>query len=343
LVFISHDGRDGDLAELFANLLTDVSGGTLKSFRSSDRKGSSGIEFGAEWFRTIMSKLGSATDVVALLTQHSLDRPWILYEAGVAKGKLDTTVFGVAIGILLEKVSSGPFAQFQNCSDDEDSLTKLMLQLVSRNPNAAPRQEAIRQHVCIFREAIKPLLQKRSKQRETQNDYGANDTAVVKIFEEVKVMFRNLPEALADHFKHALSQRTIRKGHRFHPIILQDLLFAQEIRNTPSGLAIGLLMLVSVIREEVPWVYEGGIDLYRALLSADSNRIESAAKGLISIIEMTTRVPRLEESFGIDHETHMMLYDLPGIIKHLIDSYMVSAPRKNSAITHNEKRPNSPE
>jgi hypothetical protein len=66
----------------------------LKSFRSSDKKGSSGIEFGTEWYKAIMSQLGDATDVVALLTRHSIDRPWILYEAGVAKGKLDTNVLG---------------------------------------------------------------------------------------------------------------------------------------------------------------------------------------------------------------------------------------------------------
>src|SRR5208337_4733040 len=89
-VFISHDSRDADLSEAFGNLLTDVSGGILKPFCSSDRKGTRGIEFGEEWFKTIMGKLNDATDVVALLTQHSIDRPWILYEAGVAKGKLGT-------------------------------------------------------------------------------------------------------------------------------------------------------------------------------------------------------------------------------------------------------------
>jgi hypothetical protein len=88
LVFISHDSRDADLAETFGNLLTDASGGILKSFRSSDRKGTAGIEYGQEWYRAIMQKLDDATDVVALLTAHSLNRPWILYEAGVAKGKL---------------------------------------------------------------------------------------------------------------------------------------------------------------------------------------------------------------------------------------------------------------
>src|SRR5687768_6608815 len=60
LVFISHDTRDADIAEAFADLLQDASGGVLKSFRSSDRKGTAGIEFGAEWYSAIMEKLKGA-------------------------------------------------------------------------------------------------------------------------------------------------------------------------------------------------------------------------------------------------------------------------------------------
>ena len=167
-VFISHDARDADLAEAVANLLTDASGGMLKSFRSSDRKGSGGIEFGMEWYKAIMSSLAKATDVVALLTQHSVDRPWILYEAGVAKGKLDTTVLGVAVGIALDKANTGPFAQFQNSGDDEDSLTTLVLQLIRKIPNASPREEAVRRQVQAFRNSIGSLLKNRGKPAEAE-------------------------------------------------------------------------------------------------------------------------------------------------------------------------------
>lgn len=51
LVFVSHDNRDADLAEAFGNLLADVSGGTLKSFRSTDKRENAGIGFGVEWYR----------------------------------------------------------------------------------------------------------------------------------------------------------------------------------------------------------------------------------------------------------------------------------------------------
>src|SRR3972149_4471081 len=113
LVFISHDGRDAELAEAFAKLLKSVSAGMIKTFRSSDRKGKEGIDFGEEWYKRLMTQLQSTSDVVCLFTERSLDRPWILFEAGVAKGKLSTPVIGVAVGVALSRISAGPFYQSQ--------------------------------------------------------------------------------------------------------------------------------------------------------------------------------------------------------------------------------------
>jgi len=39
VVFISHDGRDAELAEAFSKLLKSVSAGMIKTFWSSDKKG----------------------------------------------------------------------------------------------------------------------------------------------------------------------------------------------------------------------------------------------------------------------------------------------------------------
>jgi len=191
LVFISHDSRDATIAEEFEILLNDASGGMLKSFRSSDRRGTSGIEFGTAWYAAVMDKLDEATDVVALLTERSLERPWILYEVGVARGRLLTTAFGLAIGLPLSAIT-GPFAQLQNSDDDEDSLTKLVLQLIRRNPEAEPREEAVRRQVAAFRAKLPQLTGSVSPAP------PAMDAATVaRLFEEVKEMFRQLPTTIA--------------------------------------------------------------------------------------------------------------------------------------------------
>lgn len=317
LVFISHDSRDADLAEAFANLLSDVSAGTLKSFRSSDKKGSSGIEFGTEWYKAIMSQLGDATDVVALLTQRSIDRPWILYEAGVAKGKLDTNVLGVALGVPLEKVSSGPFGQFQNCGDDEDSLTKLVIQLLQRNPDASPREEAVRMQVRVFLEGVKKLLSAKGK---PSSQSSADETSIAKLFEEVKVMVRELPERVDDRVRSAARRGTLKRGRRLHPMMFEELLFHPALSKTRRGPATAWLLFISAIRDDLPWIYEVGLELYRALRLGDPKAISEARTNLVGILEISLHGPFMHEFMRLeDEEIFFMVRHLPEMIERFID------------------------
>ena len=164
-VFVSHDSRDAELADAFENLLTAASGGIVNCFRSSDKKGTAGIDYGKEWFSAILTNLERATDVVALLTTYSIDRPWILFETGFAKAHADKAVFGVVLGFPLEdaNASIGPMALLQNCGDDEDSLTKLVLQLIRRNAFANPSEDAVRGHVQAFRKRVSGLMKLRPR------------------------------------------------------------------------------------------------------------------------------------------------------------------------------------
>lgn len=330
LVFISHDSRDADLAEAFANLLSDVSAGTLKSFRSSDKKGSSGIEFGTEWYKAIMSQLGDATDVVALLTQHSTNRPWILYEAGVAKGKLDTNVLGIALGVPLEKVSTGPFGQFQNCGDDEDSLTKLVIQLLQRNPDASPREEAIRMQVRVFLSGIKELLAAKGK---TMTSSGTDETSIAKLFEEVKVMVRELPERVDDRVRSVTKRVPLKRMRRFHPMMFEDLFFHSSLSETRRGQATTWLLIISILREDFPWIYEVGLELYHALRRGNPKEISIAQKELIAIVELTSRGPFSREFISSgDEDAYFVLKSLPEMVERFLERSSIYS-RSNTSRT----------
>lgn len=313
LIFVSHDNRDSNLAEAFGNLLTDASGGIVKSFRSSDRKGTAGIEFGSEWYQSIMTKLDEATDVVALLTARSLDRPWILYEAGVAQGKLGTRVIGVALGIPLTKVTKGPFAQFENCGDDEDSLTKLILQLIRRHPEAEPREEAVRLQVTAFLERLDTLLEEEGPSAsEGEGDVDEGD--IGKLFEEVKVIVRDLPSKVE-----AASRRRLRPGRLFHPMMFEELLFHPRMMggSVQGGQALGWLVFISMLREDLPWLYEPGMNFYRALRSRKSDRIERAKKDLHEVVKFCQH-PIFHEMAVFDKESHMMMRHLPELIEEYV-------------------------
>lgn len=331
LVFISHDSRDADLAEAFANLLTDASGGILKSFRSSDRKGTAGIEYGQEWYRAIMQKLDDATDVVALLTTHSVNRPWILYEAGVAKGKLAASdrVFGIALGVSLDEAATGPFAQFQNSPDEEDAITGLVLQLIRRHPQAAPREEAVRLQVQAFRQAVAAVLKGRKKEP-AQPSPRADETSVAKFFEEIKVLVRDVPDRVASELGNDPRMRRMRKRRRFHPMMLEELMHHPTFRESPEQAGLPILMMFSMLRDDFPWLYELGIQLYRAMQDGDPKGIERARRAIVGTTEFSMRGPMMSDMIGgpEEEEAMMMLHHF----MHEIDRF-IQAPRRGTKRT----------
>lgn len=309
LVFISHDSRDADLAEAFDHLLSDASGGVVQTFRSSDQSGRAGIDYGENWYSKITKMLGDATDVVALLTPNSIGRPWILFEAGFAVGRLDAKVFGISLGIPLSNAVVGPFAQFQNCEANEDSLTGVVLQLIRRNPNARPREEAVRKQVSGFLSDIGPLLKQRGGQEETTEEMNA--TAVAKLFEEVKVMFRDLPSRVELELG---GRRALRKPRGFHPMMFEELADMSRMEEAAPGVL--WLLIGSLLRDEIPWFSEAVLDVHHAFLNGDPRQIEQAQRNLQAVMRLA-RHSRMFLRTEQDEEIFMFIRHLPEILKRL--------------------------
>jgi hypothetical protein len=321
LVFISHDSRDADLAEEFDNLLRDASGGMLKSFRSSDKKGTAGMEYGDEWYSAIMTKLGAATDVVALLTPNSLDRPWILYEAGVAKGKIGGKVLGLVVGVPFERANTGPFYQFQNCPDDEEALTGLVTQLIRRNPEAEPRPEAVRLQVGAFRERVAVLQKKRGSPGTSPQHGRIDESAVAKLFEEVKVMFRDLPEKIEAKVRENIGRRRSVRGRMLHPGMFEELMFDLPASEGPDGEAAAWLLLGSTLGTEIPWLHELAMEMYRATCSHDSKRIAATRDGARRTLNLLSKSRPFHHMMHgeEDPEMGMMMRHLPEMLKHFLE------------------------
>ena len=323
LIFISHDSRDAELAEIFSKLLSSVSAGVLKSFRSSDSKGSQGIEYGAEWYPTLLAKLNAASDIVCLLTPRSLDRPWILFEAGVAKGKLNTPVHGIALGIPLGRAHTGPFAQFQNCEDNEDALTKLVIQLLNRIPNSEPDKDAIQMQVKSFKQKATEILTKLGDAKDPKQDKAVVDeTSVAKLFEEVKIMFQDLPSRLESRISDSIDPIRRGKMRRFDPMLFDDMMHITEKSDDP----LGLLLIAGFFRDDIPWLYEIVMDTYRTIRTGDTVEIEKAMMNFRRVMEFIRHGPPME-MFMDSKEGHMMLRESMRMIDRFLHNYS-SGPKR---------------
>ena len=264
LVFISHDTRDSELAEAFGKLLKSVSSNMIKSFRSSDKSGKDGIDFGDEWYKRLMEELQNTSDVVCLFTERSLARPWILFEAGVAKSKMTTPVIGLALGVPLSKVSSGPFYQFQNMDDSEADLKKLLNQLARRFQGLELDADVVDERIKAFKDKEAELLEKMSS---GEDDEDTETNSIAKLAEEMKT----LPSRVAERLSESGDPYRRRKMRRFHPMMFEDMLHMSGKPGDP----VGVLMAASMVRDDSPWLYEIAMESYRAIKSGKPDLIKA--------------------------------------------------------------------
>jgi hypothetical protein len=90
-IFISHAAEDHKLAEAWQDLVSTISNGQQIPWYSGDKeaRGGVGIE---EWRKKISQTLYDAQHILVLLTPGSNERPWVLFESGIAYGQNKSVV-----------------------------------------------------------------------------------------------------------------------------------------------------------------------------------------------------------------------------------------------------------
>ena len=234
----------------------------------------------------------------------------------MAKGKLETPILGVALGISLKDASSGPFAQFQNCGDDEDSLTKLVFQLVDRIPNSEPDEETIKFQVGKFKESIAQILKANNKATKTEtSELMIGDNSSAKLFEEIKVMFQDLPSRIESNMNPELRSR---KRRRFHPMMIEEMMHMSKNRY------IGIMMALSFFREPMPWLYEMGMETIRTIKTGKTKAEKKRAfSEFQEIVEMSTHHPMMREFFMDSKDDYMLFRELPEMLLKMLDRLMI--------------------
>jgi len=140
-VFISHSHEEKDIAIAWQELLEHISQGAIEVWLSSDTKVSGGMRIGAEWRENIYDRLTESDFVIAVLSPRSIERPWILWETGVASGtNKERGLIPVIYSMPLSDFS-GPLASYQAYSgEDEIKIIEICERLMTE-AHLKPRPE----------------------------------------------------------------------------------------------------------------------------------------------------------------------------------------------------------
>lgn len=108
-VFISFIHEEREYAEAVQDFVTQVLGPDAKPFLSSDQMQ---IYAGEKWLEKIMDELKSARVVLLMLSEESVQRPWVNFEAGAAWTR-DIITIPICFGKLRKGELPKPYSSLQ--------------------------------------------------------------------------------------------------------------------------------------------------------------------------------------------------------------------------------------
>jgi len=160
-LFLSHDSRDREKAQAVAHAIQRLTLGQIAVWHSSDDRPNGGLRPGQIWLDEIRRQIAESRALVVLLTPQSLNRPWLLFEAGFGAAQENCAVIPVCVGI--DSVADVPFplAMYQAFQlADYESLRRFVEKLLAMHQ--IPFDEGMAKPVLL--EAVAALTREESDQ-----------------------------------------------------------------------------------------------------------------------------------------------------------------------------------
>lgn len=258
---------------------------------------SSDINSGERWSSVIATQLQETNFGILCVTKENLAAPWLLFEAGaLAKSMQEGRVIPLRLDVEPSEVT-GPLEQFHSEKADSEGVKKLLNSLNSSW--TAPVADDVLQNVfdpmwAVLQKKIEAIPESESAHKKTRSQ--------AEVLEDLVSNVRNMDIRLRDTLDEDPNMR--RKFRRkMHPGMAME--FAHLIgarRNDP----IQLLVSASLLKDELPWLYELALEAYRHLKNGSSIEAKRALEQYRKAVEALRDGPLLD-LLGIDSKMGYMI------------------------------------
>jgi len=233
-VFISWSGpRSHAIAKHLKEWLPDVVRNAEPWLSSED------INKGAQWLTELNAKLSTTAFGILVLTPENIDKPWLLYEAGVISQALkDRRCCPILCGLKSTDVK-WPLAQFQSTPvNSKQDMLKLLKQIhIACEGNETKTEQLARWFAAewdSFDEKVKAELQKDSSiSEEATTPRTSQQEMIEEVLQTVRRMSKTTTEVKPTKpFGQSVSQSVnIHRAHSFIPEHDTDMIFDSELEN----------------------------------------------------------------------------------------------------------------
>lgn len=337
-VFISWSGnRSKKVALIFRDWLPTVIQ-AIEPFVSSED-----IEKGARWNTDIAQELKDSSFGLICVTKDNLNSQWLNFEAGALSKTIDNTyVAPLLFDVKPSELKGSPISQFQATSFSKEDMKRLIETLNNATGSSLNPTRLDKAFELCYPDLEKSIkeLQKTSTEEELDDDgAGTNAHFDPNILEELLETSRNTQRLLGntdsklygnidqvnkkvddviEKIDKHYSFEMRRSSRKMSPMMIEDLLFSA--REKIDIFPYNILIVLSVYKEDFPWIYEAGNDLVKTINSKSSKqaKIDAIAK-FENIIDYTYELPVYREMYHMRKDYLMLLRDLPRMIFDMIE------------------------
>jgi hypothetical protein len=260
------------------------------------------IEAGERWAEAVAKELADSNFGVICVTRENVGSPWVLFEAGaLAKTMQGSKVIPLLLDLEFTDIT-GPLAQFQAKKVVKAGIAEVM-HSINQTANLAVPEARAKQ---LF-DALWPEFEKNIKAIPKDVSAAKHARPQHEVLEELVAGVRSLDSRLRE-FSEGIPMSMRRHRMRFHPMMLHKMMhmFGRKPRDP-----ILLLFFASMFREDLPWLYELGMETYRSVKDGLPEEAQRALRSFRQILEEMRHGPFEMEEMGIDAEAiHLMLGEL---------------------------------
>ena len=139
------------------------------------------------------------------------------------------------------------------------------------------------------------------------------------ILDEIKNTLQSLPHRLDERLDRPFGIASMR-GRRIHPMVLREITSAPH-----ENPWLGVLVVASLFRDSLPWIYDLGVEAYRGLREGRSDAQEQLEE-FTRTIELTIHGRLGHELFGRSKSMYMLMESIEPVLMELKQQWARTRP-----------------
>jgi hypothetical protein len=260
------------------------------------------IGAGERWADAVAKELESSNFGIICITRENVNSPWILFEAGaLAKSMQGSRVIPLLLDLEFRDIT-GPLAQFQAKKFEKSGLCEVIISL-----NQVSNNQVLETRANQLFEALWPKFEETITKIPEQTGIVKHTRSQHEILEELVASVRALDSRFRE-ISEGEPRISRNRRYRFHPVMIREL---SGMMSEKPGDPVGLLILASIFRDELPWVYELAMEAYHSMKRGQPEDAKNVMRLLKRMEELFRNGPFPFETFGIDPTSiHLLIREL---------------------------------